>query len=106
MSNCQVIYGTLSNLLLYASYRQNQTDSHIQAKGIDVKGVSMPLPLPELLCDQELELFRLKQVEVLAQSVPLLHRSTVGQGQIPQLVHVLEEQPLYLSQVNLVCQQR
>ncbi len=51
---------------------------------------------PELLGDQELELFRLQQVEVLAQSVPLLHRPTVGQSQVPQLVHMLEEQALHL----------
>ena len=58
---------------------------------------SKPLATPELLCDQELELFWLEEVQVLAQGVSLLHRATVGQCQIPQLVHVLEEQPLHLS---------
>lgn len=64
----------------------------------------MLLLLPELLCDQELELFRLKQVEVLAQGVPLLHRPTVGQGQISQLVHMLEKQPLHLLQIHRLYQ--
>ena len=52
--------------------------------------------LPQLLGDQELELVRFQQVQVLAQGVSLLHSATVGQGQIPQLVYMLEEQPLHL----------
>ena len=51
---------------------------------------------PELLSHQELELLRLEQVEVLAQGVALLHRATVGQRQVSQLVHMLEEEPLNL----------
>ena len=51
---------------------------------------------PELLSHQELELLRLKQVEVFAQGVTLLHRATIGQSQVPQLVHMLEEEPLNL----------
>ena len=54
------------------------------------------LAIPELLCDQELELFRLKEVQVFAEGVSLLHRAAIGQCQIPQLVHMLEEQPLHL----------
>ena len=54
------------------------------------------LVVPELLSDQELELFRLEEVQVFAKGTPLLHRATVGQSQVPQLVHMLEEQPLHL----------
>ena len=53
-------------------------------------------PVPQLLRDQELELFRLKQVQILAEGVSLLHRSTVGQSQVSQFVHVLVKQPLHL----------
>ncbi len=55
---------------------------------------------PELLSHQKLELLRLKQVEVLAQGVTLLHRATIGQSQVPQLVHMLEEEPLNLYVIN------
>ena len=62
---------------------------------------SQAVVLPELLCDKELELLRLQQVQVFPKGIPLLYCATVGQRQVPQLVHVLEEQPLHLHSPSL-----
>ena len=54
------------------------------------------LTTPELVHYQKLQLLRAEQVEVSAQGITLLDGATVGQGQVPQPMHMLEEKSLHL----------